>query len=179
MDLLDRLLDFDHWAMDELLRVSEGLSDAQLDQEFDIGHRTVRATFGHMIYNIPFWTGLMLGQQPEPEPEAGLSNVQFWTAHLPDQWAETGLSIAAMREWYEAEFETFASLTRQLRDEGRLDEIYVDHYNVRKSMSGTILMVILHASEHRTEIAHMLARLGVSDVPEVDLGARDYELLNL
>jgi uncharacterized damage-inducible protein DinB len=99
----------------------------------------------------------MRGQQPEPE---------------------AGLSVTAMREWYEGVFAALASLARQLRDEGRMDETYIDHYDVRKSMSGTILHVVLHNAEHRIEIVHMLARLGVGEVPEVDLGARDYELLN-
>ena len=49
MDLLDRLLEHDHWATAQLLDLSRHLSDAQLDQEFDIGHRTLRDTFEHMI----------------------------------------------------------------------------------------------------------------------------------
>lgn len=161
MDVYDRLLDFDHWAMDELFRVSEGLSDAQLDQEFDIGYQTVRATFEHIIWNLEFWARLMVGQRISEEPE------------------EVGLSVAALKASYDRKFQHFAGLAVQLRDEGRLDETYVDHWNVRKSMGGTILTVILHASEHRTEIVHMLVRLGVGEAPEVDLGARDYELLNL
>jgi uncharacterized damage-inducible protein DinB len=160
MDLIDRLLDFDHWAMHELLTVSKRLSDAQLDQEFDIGHRTVRATFEHMIWNIPFWTKLMIGERLPEEPE------------------ERGLSIAELAAFYEETFATFAALARQLRDEGRLEETYIDHWDVKKSMSGTVLQVILHAAEHRTEVIHMLTRLGVPNPPEVDLGARDYELLN-
>ena len=43
MDLLDRLLEHDRWATDQLLELCRGLTDAQLDQPFDIGHRTVRA----------------------------------------------------------------------------------------------------------------------------------------
>ena len=34
-ELLDRLLEHDHWATDQLLALSRGLTDAQLDQEFD------------------------------------------------------------------------------------------------------------------------------------------------
>ncbi len=37
MDLLDRLLAHDHWATARLLDLSRGLTDAQLDQPFDIG----------------------------------------------------------------------------------------------------------------------------------------------
>ncbi|MGE3798954.1 MAG: DinB family protein [Thermomicrobiales bacterium] len=160
MDIVDRLLDFDEWAMHDLLRASSSLADAQLDQEFDIGHRTVRATFIHLIWNLDFWTSLMTGGDPLPEPD--------WT----------GISIAKLAERYDRSFAAFAALARKLRDEERMDEVFVDHWQVKKSMSGTILQVILHASEHRMEITHMLIRLGVQNVPEVDLGARDYELLN-
>jgi hypothetical protein len=65
-----------------------------------------------------------------------------------------------------------------MRDEQRLAETFVDHYGVRKSFGGTILMVIEHNVEHRSEAAHILARLGVPDVPEVDLGVWDYLLHN-
>jgi uncharacterized damage-inducible protein DinB len=160
MDMLDRLLDFDHWAMDELFKVSEGLTDTQLDQAFDIGHRAVRATFEHLVWNIEFWARLMVGERMSEEPD------------------QTGLSLKTLGDHYERNFEGFAALARRLRDEGRLEETYLDHWNVRKSMGGTILQVLLHASEHRTEIVHMLVRLGVQNPPEVDLGARDYELLN-
>src|SRR5687768_14348683 len=56
LDLLDLLLDHDRWATAQLLEASCGLSDDDLDREFDIGHRTLRETFGHMIFNVPFWT---------------------------------------------------------------------------------------------------------------------------
>jgi hypothetical protein len=50
MDLLDRLLEHDHWATTHLLELCRGLTDAQLDQPFD-----------------DFWTGLMTGQPVEPQ----------------------------------------------------------------------------------------------------------------
>jgi hypothetical protein len=37
--------------------IGKDLTDAQLDQEFDIGHRTLRQTFDHMILNVDFWAG--------------------------------------------------------------------------------------------------------------------------
>ncbi len=53
MDLLDRLLGHDSWTTRQLLDLAGTLSDNQLDQEFDIGHRTVRRTFAHIIWNAP------------------------------------------------------------------------------------------------------------------------------
>jgi len=85
MDLLDRLLGHDHWATACLLDLSRGLPDAQLDQPFDVGHRTLRTTFEHMIF----------------------------------------------------------------------------------------VHVVLHDAEHRSEALHILERLGVPDLPEVDHGLWD------
>ncbi len=158
MDLLDLLLDHDHWATRRLLDVSGGLIDAQLDQEFDIGHRTVRATVEHMIFNVPFWAAFWAGQPTE--------------AHGNDR------SLAALVDCHERSYAAFASVARRLRDEQRLDDTFVDHYAVRKSFGGTILVVVEHNTEHRTEVLHILERLGVPDLPEVDLGVWDYMLQN-
>ena len=164
MDLLDLLLDQDHWATGQLLEVSGGLSDAQWNQELDIGHRTLRETFGHMIFNLPFWTAFLAGQSAE----GGYSADAQPADRSPD----------ALSDHHERSYAAFAAVARQLRDEQRLDEIFVDHYGVRKSYGGTILMVVGHNTEHRTEVLHMLQRLGMTDLPEVDFGVWDYMLLN-
>jgi uncharacterized damage-inducible protein DinB len=158
MDLLDRLLEHDEWATAQLLELSRGLTETQLDHEFDIGHRSLRGTFEHMIVNIGFWTMLMTGQPVDGQPD--------------------DRSVAALSDWHNCSYATFATLARQLRDEQRLDETFIDHYDARKSFGGTILHVVLHNAEHRTEALHILTRLGLPNVPEVDHGLWDYELLN-
>jgi uncharacterized damage-inducible protein DinB len=158
MDLLDRLLEHDRWATAQLLDRSRNLSDAQLDQEFDIGHRTLRDTFEHMIVNIAFWTSLMTEQPVDKQRD--------------------DRSLAALIDRHERFYATFATRARQFRDEQRLDETFIDHYEARKSFGGTILHVVLHNAEHRTEALHILDRLGVPDLPEVDHGLWDYDLLN-
>jgi uncharacterized damage-inducible protein DinB len=164
MDLLDLLLDHDHWATRRLLDVSGSLTDAQLDREFDIGHRTLRATFGHMIFNVPFWTAFLAGQ---PAHEGYSADTQ------PDD-----RSPAALIDHHERSYAAFAGAARRLRDEQRLEESFVDHHGVRKSFGGTVLMVVEHNAEHRTEALHILARLGLPDVPEIDLGVSNYMVLN-
>ena len=62
MDLLDRLIGHDAWTTRQLLLRCRHLADEQLNQEFDIGHRTVRATFTHIIRNVEVWTQLMAGR---------------------------------------------------------------------------------------------------------------------
>jgi uncharacterized damage-inducible protein DinB len=158
MDLLDRLLEHDRWATTQLLDLSRGLTDAQLDQEFDIGHRTLRDTFEHVIFNIAFWTALMTEQPVDEQRD--------------------DRSVTALIDRHERSYAAFGSLARQFRDEQRLEDTYIDHYDARKSFGGTILHVVLHNAEHRTEALHILERLRVPDLPEVDHGLWDYELLN-
>lgn len=164
MDLLDVLLDHDHWATAQLLDAGGGLTDAQLDQPFDIGHRTLRETFGHMIFNVPFWTAFLAGQ---PATEGYSADSQ------PDD-----RSLAALRDHHERSYAAFAIVARRLRDEQRLNHTYIDQYAIHKSFGGTILMVIEHNVAHRSEVLHILERLDVRDLPEVDLGVWDYLLHN-
>lgn len=152
MDLLDRLLEHDRWATAQLLELSRDLTDAQLDQQFDIGHRTLRETFDHLIFNIAFWTGWMIGQPVDPER----------------YFRHNDRSVPALIERYERFYATFASFARQSQDEQRLDDTFVDHFGERPTNGGTVLHVILHNAEHRSEALHILGRLGVPDLPEID-----------
>ena len=158
MDLLDRLLEHDHWATAQLLDLSRGLTDAQLDQPFDIGHRTLRATYEHIIYYVAFWTALMT-EQPVP-------------GQRDDR------SLTALFDRHERSYASFAPLARQVRDEQRLEDTFVDHYAERMTFGGGILHVILHNAEHRSEAVHILGRLDVLDLPEppeVDHGLWDFK----
>lgn len=148
MDMIDRLLEHDRWATAVLLDVSRGLTDAQLDQPFDIGHGTLRDTFDHMIFNIEFCGGLMAGQPVE-------SN-------------RSDRSVPGLIARFEQAYTTFSTAARRARDEGRLDDTYVDHFGLPTTLVGTILHVPIHNVEHRSEALHILQRLGVPDLPEVD-----------
>ncbi len=152
MDLLDRMLGHDCWATTQLLEHCATLTDEQLDQEFDIGHHSLRETLDHMIYVIDFWPGWMSGR-PVPHDR---------TTQDYDR------SIAALRERHERFQPGFAALARQLRDEQRLDETFIDHYDVRQSMGATILQLLNHNAQHRAEIRHMLERLGVQSLWDYD-----------
>jgi uncharacterized damage-inducible protein DinB len=159
MDLMDRMLEHDRWATSTLLDASRDLTDEQLDRQFDIGLGSLRSTFGHMIVNVEFWTALMTGQPVDYNELAGAS-------------------IADLIQEHERTHAAFTALARSFRDEQRLDETYRDHYDVNKSFGGTILHVVLHNAEHRTEAVHILQRLGLPNVPEVDHGLWDYEMHN-
>jgi uncharacterized damage-inducible protein DinB len=152
VDLLDCILGHDEWATTQLLELSRDLPDAQLDQPFDIGHRTLRETFDHMIYVIDFWTSLMAGQPAEHDRT---------TQHYDR-------SIPALIERHERFHATFASFARRARDEQRLDDTFIDHYAIRQSVGSTIIQVTLHNAQHRSEARHILERLGVPDLWDYD-----------
>ncbi len=148
MDLLDRLLDHARWATACLLDLSRDLTDAQLDQPFDVGHRTLRATFEHMIFNVEVWTAVMAGQPVDEQRD--------------------DRSLAALVDRHEHSYAAFAAFARRVRDERRLDDTFVDHFGGRMTFGGAIIHVVLHDAEHRSEALHILERLGVPDLPEVD-----------
>ncbi|MFN8591778.1 MAG: DinB family protein [Thermomicrobiales bacterium] len=148
MDGIDQLLDHDFWATTQLLAASRDLSESQLDQEFDIGHRTLRATLEHQIFNIEAWTAVMAGQPVAPFPD--------------------GLSLAALTARHERAYAGFAALARRLRDENRMDDTFPDSWGASQRFGAAIIHVVLHDAEHRTEMLHMLNRLGIPEVPEID-----------
>jgi uncharacterized damage-inducible protein DinB len=153
MDLLERLLGHDHWATARLLDFSTALSDVKLDQPFDVGHRTLRATFEHMIFNVESWTALMAEHPVDGRPD-----------HC---------SVAELMDRHERSSATFATLAVRVRDEQRLDDTFVDHFGERMTFGGAIIHVVLHDAEHRTEALHILERLDVPDLPELDHGLWD------
>lgn len=152
MDLLDRMLGHDHWATTQLLVLCQPLSDVQLDQEFDVGNRTLRTTLDHMIYVIDFWTGWMSGRPVEHD-------------RTTQQYA---CSVSGLAERHERFQPVFADLARAIRDEQRLDETFIDHYGVRQSLGATIIQLMHHNTQHRSEIRHMLERLGVTGLWDYD-----------
>jgi uncharacterized damage-inducible protein DinB len=153
LDLLDRLLEHDAWTTRRVFEFAMTLRDDQLDQDFDVGHRTVRETAKHMIGNIEVWTDLMAGRP---------------VRHTPIEKQ----SMDELRRRFEAAFSDFAQLARGIRDAQRLNELYVDVLDQppqKKSYGGTILHVITHDHMHRAEILHMLERLGVQGLIEGDV----------
>jgi uncharacterized damage-inducible protein DinB len=152
-DLLDRLLEHDAWTTRRVLEFAAALTDQQLDQDFDIGHQTVRETARHMVGNIEVWTDLMAARPVRHAP----TNRQ---------------SVVDLQRRFHAAYDDFTQVARGLRDTQRLGERYLDvldHPPKEKSYAGTILHVITHDHMHRAEILHMLQRLGVPGLIEGDV----------
>lgn len=156
MDLLDRLLQHDAWTTRQLLVLCNELSDAQLDREFDIGHRTVRKTLWHIIDNLEIWTALMADQQGPPQDFT--RTVDSWTYEMLGRldFAASELAVVA-----------HAVAQRDGWDERWLDTL--DNPPVEKTYGGAIAHVITHSMHHRAQVLYMLKKLGLADLPEGDV----------
>jgi len=159
MDLLDRLLGHDAWTTQQLLALSRDLTDDELDRKFDIGRKTLRETFRHIIYNIEAWSDLMAGRPMRNDPGSAEASIAALSARLERAAAD------------------FATIARGVADRGAWDENWVDSRNnppTELSYGGTIAHVITHSMHHRAQVLYMLRLLGVQNRPEGDVLSWEY-----
>jgi uncharacterized damage-inducible protein DinB len=145
------LLGHDAWTTRQLLLLAQPLSDEQLDRDFDIGHRTLRTTFEHLIRNMEVWTDLMAGITVRP---AGGRSVETLIQRLDGAAAD------------------LARVARDLRDREGWDEHFLDILDDpprEKSFGGGIAHLITHSMHHRAQLLYMLRRLGINNLPEGDV----------
>jgi uncharacterized damage-inducible protein DinB len=154
MDLLNRLLKHNAWTTRQLLLLCHGLTDEQLDRDFDIGHRTVRATLRHLIRNVEVWSDLMAGRSVRQDP------------------GPAGTSIAALTERLERAAADLATVAQAVAERGGWDEKWLDTLDKppkEKTYGGAIAHVITHSMHHRAQLLYLLRRIGIKDLPEGDV----------
>src|ERR1700712_3943221 len=110
MTIVERLLRHDAWTTRTLLGLAAGLSDAELDREFDIGHRSLRRTFFHIVGNMECWCDLMNGRS------------QRWDGKVVGE----GNSIARLMERVEVVGEELVTLGRKVVEEKQEEDFFVD-----------------------------------------------------
>ncbi|HBL44461.1 MAG TPA: damage-inducible protein DinB, partial [Planctomycetaceae bacterium] len=101
MDLLNRLLGHDAWTTRQLLEICATLSDEQLDREFDIGHRSLRATLHHIICNMEIWSTLMAAEPIEPQSDQSIAGLLQRLTVAATRLESTGKQVAAEQAWDE------------------------------------------------------------------------------
>lgn len=154
MTILERLLQHDAWTTRELLRRAATLPDAALDEEFDLGHRTLRRTFAHIIGNMECWCDLMTGSPQRtsaPKEEAN--------------------SISGLLERLDRVAAELLTLGQSVEREGRADDDFVDTLDNpprRKPLGAGLVHIATHGMHHRAQCLSFLRRLGVPDLPEGD-----------
>lgn len=155
MNLLDRLLGHDAWTTRQLLQRCSDLSDEKLDREFDIGHRSLRATFAHTIHNVEVWARLM----------DGLPLDNLASSQKPQ-------SIVEMTERLDQAADHLAAVARAVASRDGWDELWTDHADdppTKKSFGGAIAHVITHSMHHRAQLLYLMRMVGVEDRPEGDV----------
>ncbi len=154
MDLWDRLLAHDAWTTGALLHRCEGLGDEALDRAFDLGHRSVRSTFEHVIRNLEVWTDLMAGVPVRPVGASSVSAFEQRLNQAARDLADLARPIAARKGW---------------------EELWTDALDGKqRSYGGAIAHVITHSMHHRAQLLWMLRQLGVEDLPEGDVLSWEY-----
>ena len=151
MDLLDRLLGHDAWTTRLLLERCRELTDEQLDQRFDIGHRSVRATMGHVIRNMEVWADLMNGEAVRVEEAQDVEGMRARLDRAAADLARAARVVAGRNGWDERFVDT-------------LDDPVSEH-----SYGGGIAHVITHGMHHRAQLLYMMRKLGLENLPEGDV----------
>ena len=150
MDLLETLLAHNKGTTKRLIEQSAPLTGAQLDQDFDLGLRTVRLTLDHIIESMEWWTDLMTGQ-----PKRSLD------ALPSDPLSLEGLQLRLERVTQELDQKAHDVQVQQTWDKhwpAREDQGQTSAYRA------TLTHVFTHGAHHRSQVIHMLKRLGVKDV---------------
>ncbi len=154
-DLLDRLLHHDAWTTRQLLERCRELSDAQLDQDFDIGRRTIRATLRHIIDNMEIWSLLMSGESIVRQQDCSLNAFAMRLEVAGQRLARISRAVASRSDWNETWID-------QLEDPPQA-----------KAYGASIAHVITHSMHHRAQLLYMMRLAGFKDLPEGDVFSAD------
>jgi uncharacterized damage-inducible protein DinB len=155
VDLLDRLLGHDAWTTRQLIERCHALDDAALDREFDLAHRSLRATLLHLIWNMEAWSDQIAGLPMRTKPADPASRtVDGMIARLDAAAAQLTRVAHAVRD-------------RTAWDERWRDD--PDDASTEMSYGGSILHVITHSMHHRAQALAMMKWLGMKDLPEGDV----------
>lgn len=149
MDQIDRILGHDRWTTTRYLNLCSELTGEQWDAGLDISFKSLSGTFAHMIGSSEFWVDQMEGKTPS-EDDAGPASVESLLAR------------------HNAVYDRLEALTRQIVADGKLDDSFDNVWGGKQTYGSTILHVTTHSQTHRTEILHILERVGVKNLPEGD-----------
>ncbi len=156
MDLLDRLLGHDAWTTRRLLEHCRGLDDEQMDRQHDLAHRSLRATFLHIIRNMEVWSDLMVGVPVRPNRNA-----------TPD-----GRSIEGLLARLDRAAADLASVAYDIRARSAWDHRWLDGLDdppAEKTYGGAIAHVITHSMHHRAQVIQLLRLVGAPAPIEGDV----------
>jgi|SRR5579871_1816749 len=148
MTILERLLGHDAWTTRQLLLRCRELSGEQLDRNFDIGDRSLRVTFVHMLECMELHTDRMLAR--------------------PERELAEDYSIDALLERLTLASKELAELATRVERDGIADAMWIGGGGSMRTLGGGIAHLITHSMHHRAQALYIMEQLGLSDVIEGD-----------
>jgi uncharacterized damage-inducible protein DinB len=153
--ILERLLRHDAWTTRSLLLSSSELADSDLDRKFDIGHRSLRRTFIHIIGNMECWCDLMTAK--------------------PQRWSQRSTkppaTIPGLIERLDIVSEQLLALSKNVEDEDREEDFFIDTLDnppTRKPLGGGLVHLATHSMHHRAQCLYIMRKLGMKPLIEGD-----------
>ena len=147
MTILETLLAHDAWTTRQLLLRCRELSDEQLDRVFDIGGRSLRDTFVHLVECM----------------ELHMDSLQ----DRPERLLADTYDIAGWLTRHSLVAQDLASFASRVEREGIEDDLFGG--DRKHTLGGGIAHLITHGMHHRAQAMYILEQLGVKDVLEGDV----------
>lgn len=162
-DPFDILLRHNTWATRALLEQCRGLTHQQFHQDFGIGPGSLHDNIMHCIAVMGRWIDRIEGRPLRPRIDgrtSGDDSSPVQPRSIDDLLA---LLDSADREWREV-------LPRLRPRLGEVLEVTFpgSSQKYRFTVAAAIIHVTNHGMHHRAQCIHMLKRLGVKELPDLD-----------
>ncbi|MCA9244068.1 MAG: DinB family protein [Phycisphaerales bacterium] len=149
---LQELFLYNDWANTQTLDAAQGLTDAQLDQPFEMGLKTMRLTLRHIHDAEAIWLARWKGASTKFPPETDRPSVDVIRRRM--------METAAERDAYLAERGAAAE-----RESISYSDTKGNAY--RHALGDLMLHVANHGVHHRAQVRNMLRAFG-AELPMVD-----------
>jgi uncharacterized damage-inducible protein DinB len=149
-----RLVAYNRWANERILDTAAEVAEAQLQHQLHPTMPALLPTLAHLLGTQVFWLRLWLGETIQRDP--GFAD------------------LGALRAAYDANHDRLAAFAATLTDEALARRRkWWQQWGVESELdlSGTMLQVMHHSTQHRSEAAVMLTAFGHSPG---DLDLLDY-----
>jgi len=152
MDLLTSMVEHHVWLTGEMVGCAERLTDEQLDSPIELSvdddQQTIRTLLSRLVGQMGMWNAALA------------SRAYDWSV-------EDHESVASLRERLAAEGPTYLSHVREVVEQGRLDDTFVDAICEPAEVftyGGMIAHVLTFAAHRRTLVALALDAAGIEDL---------------
>ena len=152
MDLLTAMVEHHVWLTGEMITCAARLTDEQLDAPIELSvdddEQTIRSLLSRLVGQMGMWNAAMASREYD------------WSV-------EDHESIASLRERLSVEGPTYLGHVREVAEEGRLDDTFVDALCEPAEVftyGGMIAHVLTFAAHRRTLVALALDAAGITDL---------------